>query len=790
MKYFLDQTGTEWVLKKIQDSFVRSGGVRLTNTATWTMRETDSFENDISGPVAEIQSIKGNTIGWNQLLKPRQSWNYPTTEGVTISYNGNGSFLLTGATASKQAWLGLNYGNSLSLTKGHKYLISFDDMSDLLCIRLHFSATEFRDLSQTTIQEAPENYTTYNMVYVGVIKYNTVLDNVILTPQIFDLTLMFGAGNEPTTVEEFRAMFPNSYYEHNIGELKSVHIDSIRTVGFNAFDGELEQGEIYTNGELGPSDGAVRFKNYLKVLGGEKYELFIQNWTDYTHLHYHVYDANFNSIQHLTGSGITASGSYMITMPDTAAYLKIFFLNTETGSLSIPIDPQICFHLVHSGVKNGVYEPYAAYNKSINTDEIIADGLKSVSTDVYDELTPTKLIRRVGSVDLGTLTWTKHTNNYVSETRYFWTANFNGNVRTDSRKMRCINYIPNSQAAISGASWLDKQIAVSNNTTVGIQITNSTFDDYTADQVKAALSGEYLYYDYLTPVETVFETPLDWTYVCEDFGTEEWIFPSDISAPHPTFSSTIKYWSNFTDTLRRLSDIYVSHAELSDELKNFSRQLDTKLSGYARYIFINNTYPGWPTIEYVYNELKKRNVETAFIEFNGYFSGKCIVTMRSMGGIADTAIINLETGGFAQDYASYTKEFKAVYDQASSLGWKTQHIILNTTSQTRVSVKPYNQLEVVLDINASSYGSDTPYMSLIFLNENAEAVGGVDCCFPLPSSDNPLVFKRLSSNMIQYRNTPTTWSVYTASIDIADIVLSFRSTSNDNFILYLSEYGR
>ena len=150
-------------------------------------------------------------------------------------------------------------------------------MSDLLCIRLHFSATEFRDLSQTTIQEAPENYTTYNMVYVGVIKYNTVLDNVILTPQIFDLTLMFGAGNEPTTVEEFRAMFPNSYYEHNIGELKSVHIDSIRTVGFNAVDGELEQGEIYTNGELGPSDGAVRFKNYLKVLGGEKYELFIQN---------------------------------------------------------------------------------------------------------------------------------------------------------------------------------------------------------------------------------------------------------------------------------------------------------------------------------------------------------------------------------------------------------------------------------------------------------------------------------------------------------------------------------
>ena len=34
----------------------------------------------------------------------------------------------------------------------------------------------------------------------------------------FDLTLMFGEGNEPTTVDEFIALFPHDYYDYNTGE--------------------------------------------------------------------------------------------------------------------------------------------------------------------------------------------------------------------------------------------------------------------------------------------------------------------------------------------------------------------------------------------------------------------------------------------------------------------------------------------------------------------------------------------------------------------------------------------
>lgn len=40
------------------------------------------------------------------------------------------------------------------------------------------------------------------------------VNNRIIRPQIFDLTEMYGAGNEPTTVAQFREKFPNELYDY------------------------------------------------------------------------------------------------------------------------------------------------------------------------------------------------------------------------------------------------------------------------------------------------------------------------------------------------------------------------------------------------------------------------------------------------------------------------------------------------------------------------------------------------------------------------------------------------
>ena len=55
-----------------------------------------------------------------------------------------------------------------------------------------------------------------------------------ITPQIFDLTAMFGSGNEPTSVEEFEKMFPADYYPYNAGEIICAGVESV-AVGDTAY---------------------------------------------------------------------------------------------------------------------------------------------------------------------------------------------------------------------------------------------------------------------------------------------------------------------------------------------------------------------------------------------------------------------------------------------------------------------------------------------------------------------------------------------------------------------------
>lgn len=54
------------------------------------------------------------------------------------------------------------------------------------------------------------------------------------TLQLFDLTAMFGSGNEPNTVEEFEKIFPAGYYPYNAGEVVRAGVTEI-AVGDTAY---------------------------------------------------------------------------------------------------------------------------------------------------------------------------------------------------------------------------------------------------------------------------------------------------------------------------------------------------------------------------------------------------------------------------------------------------------------------------------------------------------------------------------------------------------------------------
>jgi hypothetical protein len=150
------------------------------------------------------------------------------------------------------------------------------------------------------------------------------------------------------------------------------------------------------------------------------------------------------------------------------------------------------------------------------------DGMRSAGT-VYDELTETQAITRVGSVDLGTLTWT------ITE---FPTSSGIYRLSSDQITDVASGVVTNIKCALFST---DPEPLGSNSHNKAIVIYNRKVylrdDAYTdAASFKAAMSVVMLHYELATPTTTTFDTPLNLTYRAEHGGTER-ITHTEQSAP-------------------------------------------------------------------------------------------------------------------------------------------------------------------------------------------------------------------------------------------------------------------
>lgn len=185
---------------------------------------------------ASLDKVGGKTVVWNQL------------EGLEISINNYSTWDMSNQTVTDGVFSGHltgNYGgfnnrteDRTPLTVGHKYLFLVDvnfpvgiDMfvkigGEGATIKIYGGTGAFQTMS--VMQTAKDGMTKWLMVQSGGFSdYDVQIKN----PQIFDLTQMFGAGNEPSTVEEFRAMFPADYYPYNQGELMSAEVVEVESKG-------------------------------------------------------------------------------------------------------------------------------------------------------------------------------------------------------------------------------------------------------------------------------------------------------------------------------------------------------------------------------------------------------------------------------------------------------------------------------------------------------------------------------------------------------------------------------
>lgn len=474
-------------------------------------------EKSIRDKSAVIRRIKGNSVVWEQKLKSpsdgNANWQAYTSSMLTTEIQGREMrCTLTGASVATNPYqVGITGLLPKGSVGGHKYLfcawVKVSYLNSSLGNNFAFehdwnSWTLYPAISEvdkwtfvSRIWESPQNnnrtstirppwsYTSANGAKAG--DWYAIKDAMF-----FDITAMFGDGNEPATVEEFRAIYNDAYYPYCEPELRSVKTGAIKTVGFNLFDG-----------------------NCARVIGGMTY--IVSNYAAA------YYSETKNGAQTAV---LIKDGVYT---PECSGYLYL------EGSA----DATPCVHFQHSGVMDGECAPYEEH--TLNLPEILRlfpdgmHGLRNTYHDVYDEINIDNYIKRLEIVDLGSLWW-----NSDSSRQCF-------HAPLNTHKVRgialCTRYTCSTLGGIS-----DKQLSTHNYYgSDRIFIKDVDFDNPT--DFMASLQGVYLVYELNEPIITTLSEPIALDYYCEDWGSEEAIPTSAASAP---FRADIVYQFNAEGRIR------------------------------------------------------------------------------------------------------------------------------------------------------------------------------------------------------------------------------------------------
>ena len=449
---------------------------------------------------AYIKRIKGNSVVWNNMVDSR-------------GYDG-----------------GFFVDVPPPIIQGHKYLLKRTHATDSLYLIPVINGEEKYEMNLR------------NGVYAGIFESPHTGDITRVYSErysgacvISDLTKMYGAGNEPTTIEEFNARKPivADEYAYNEGQVIHCNTESIKSVGDNAWDEQWESGHIdYNTGVNTPDSGRLRTKGYIRVLPNEEYHLSLPTASHSSDLVVICYDENKAFIQHIGGG----SANKTFRIPTNCHYIRFTWDGTQYAN-------NIMLSLVHSGWKQDTDAGYQPYWQDTLPLPIIRkyfpDGMKKAGT-AHDEIRFNKAsgkwekVVRIGSVDLGEIDI-----RYDAERTAFYYR-----LRDSKTKGQaiCSQFTLNN---VSAVAIVDGEMSLHNTYyDNGVIFKASAYTD--AASFKAAMQGVILYYELAEPIVTEITEDFRDYYNVADFGTEQAI--SNI--PSAPFSADIIYQFNAVDMIR------------------------------------------------------------------------------------------------------------------------------------------------------------------------------------------------------------------------------------------------
>lgn len=143
-----------------------------------------------------------------QLLDKREYPETTTVNGVTYTNNGDGTFTISGSATDTNFY---RIGN-VPLIVTHLYYMGHTSYTGRYCkMEIHNGVRQIDSYDNGIILTCEQ--TTESSVYIDT--YEGEEFNIVYKPQLFDLTEMYGSGHEPTTVDEFKAKFPNELYDYS-----------------------------------------------------------------------------------------------------------------------------------------------------------------------------------------------------------------------------------------------------------------------------------------------------------------------------------------------------------------------------------------------------------------------------------------------------------------------------------------------------------------------------------------------------------------------------------------------
>ena len=560
--------------KAVDDNYAKKVGVEndlvagAAKTLAGNQRQVKEFTTmvmDGADGIAKINEVRGRSIVWNQLAASYSV--SKTIYGVTFTRDANTHRIILNGTATGNGQFYIVSYSSLgggAVGSNHKGLIGIRYVSGDISGTYSFAATYvatgnpsfIAGESKKVIYTVNGNNPSY--LYIS-FSEGAVFSDYTFEYQLFDLTLMFGAGNEPSTVEEFEAMFPAEYYEYNAGEIISNKTEKLGVTGFNQWDEEWESGYYSNTGQFVSNNTQICTKNYIPVFPGQTY--YCNKGNNNNGICY--YNANKGFIERV----VPFKSSF--TVPSGVYFVK---LNFGVG-YGPTYNHDICIN-ISDPAKNGTYEPYKHADLPLNLSTITGklngegesvtifpNGMRSAGTAhdyliVDEDGYARKAVKVMESVDMGTLNWTISGTVFVSP-GINSIAKFP--VDLDSAiSALCLKY--GFAVSYRKASNVDKVIySTWVGAATGLQLRVNDYDYETAAAFKTAMSGVELIYELAIPLTYDLDEPIPMTFMAHHEGTITQTPQAPESAP---MVANMTFAIDAVSTLNGLPENYVSKESL------------------------------------------------------------------------------------------------------------------------------------------------------------------------------------------------------------------------------------